>query len=465
MKRNIFKLGIGLMGLLLLLIGYLAYLQVIDNRAMLANPYNRRIPAKEALIHRGGIYDTKGVALAETRAVDGENQRVYPLGNSAAHLLGYRSTLYGKVGLEAVYDPVLLGLEGSDRFRNTYYRLLGQDRQKGGDVVLTLDSSLQKLAEDLLGSRRGAVVLLDCRTGALRAAASSPRYDPNNLDSDWSRLTQNEAAPLLNRAFQGAYPPGSVFKLVTASGVLTASAQAATETFDCPGYFVVDGYTLTDSGTHGQVDLEKALAVSCNTAFAQLGLELGAEGLTRSFKAFGIDQNPLADFVCRPGAMAPVHDMGATELASCAIGQGELLVNPLSMALVAAAIANQGTLMRPYLVEYLKDSTGAVTRTTTPSRWRNAVMPSIASQLKEAMLEAVRSGTATGAAVSGVQVAGKTGSAQNPHGQSHAWFVGFAPAEQPRLCIAVVVENAGSGGAVAAPIAGRMFKEAFSQGY
>ena len=465
MKRNIFKMGVVLMGLLLLLTVYLSYLQTIDNRAMAANPYNRRIAAREAQILRGGIYDTGGVALAETQSVNGEYQRVYPLGNSAAHLVGYRSAQYGKTGLESVYDPVLLGLDGSDRLRNTYYRLLGEDQQKGGDVVLTIDSSLQKLAEDLLGARRGAVVLMDCRTGALRAVASSPRYDPNRLESDWSSLTQDDAAPLLNRAFQGAYPPGSVFKLVTASGILAANAQVATEIFECPGYFVVDGYTLTDSGTHGQVDLEKALAVSCNTAFAQLGLTLGAEGLSRTFKAFGLDQNPLADLETRPGAMAAVKEMTQTELASCAIGQGELLLNPLSLTLVAAAIANEGAIMRPYLVEYLRDSTGAITRTTTPSRWRVATTSAIAQEIKEAMVEAVRSGTATGAAISGVQVAGKTGSAQNPHGQSHAWFVGFAPAEQPRLCIAVVVENAGGGGAVAAPIAGRILKEAFNKEY
>lgn len=465
MKRNIFKLGILLIGLLLILIVYLSYLQIIDNRAMATNPYNRRIQAREALILRGGIFDTKGIALAETRSINGENRRIYPLGNCAANLMGYRSAQYGRAGLESTYDTVLLGMEGPDKYRNTYYRLLGQNRQQGGDVVLTIDSSLQKLAEELLGTRRGAVVIMDCRTGAIRVAASSPRYDPNNLESDWNRLIQAEDAPFLNRAFQGAYPPGSVFKLVTAAGVLASNPKEAAGTFDCPGYYIVDGYKLTDSGTHGQVDLDRALAVSCNTAFAQLGLVLGRDGLFHAFKSFGLDQQPLSDLGTRLCTMAAVKDMTQTELASVAIGQGELLVDPLHMALVAAAIADQGRIMRPYMVEYIKDSTGAVMRTTTPNRWLNATTPAIAEEIKRGMVDAVRSGTATGAAISGVQVAGKTGSAQNPHGQSHAWFVGFAPAEQPRLCIAVVVENAGSGGAVAAPIAGRLLKTAFAGGY
>jgi len=454
-----------LIGLLLVLIGYLSYLQIIDDRALVTNPYNRRIHADEALIHRGSIVDTKGVVLAETQSVNGVNRRVYPQGKSAAHLLGYSSEIYGKAGLESIYDTVLLGMEGSDRIRNSYYRLLGQNQRRGGDVVLTIDSSLQKLAEELLGSRRGAVVLMDCRTGALRVVASSPGYDPNTMDSNWSRISQAEDAPLLNRAFQGAYPPGSVYKLVTAAGVLAAKPNVAAETFDCAGSFTVDGYKLTDSGTHGQVDLKESLAVSCNTAFAQLGLSLGADRFYRTFSAFGMNQQPMADIGTRVCTMAAAGQMSQTELAASAIGQGELLVNPLHMALVTAAIANQGRIMRPYLIEYIKDSTGAVTRTTTSSRWVNATTPAIAEEVKAGMVQAVRSGTATGATVSGVQVAGKTGSAQNPHGESHAWFVGFAPADQPRLCIAVVVENAGAGGTVAAPLAGKLFTAAFAQGY
>ena len=459
MRRNIFRLGIMLIGLLLVLIGYLSYLQAIDNRALATNPYNRRIQAEESRILRGGIYDTKGVTLAETKAVDGNNRRFYPLGSCAAHLVGYSSEMYGKAGLESVYDTVLLGMEGSDRIRNSYYRLLGQNRQQGGDIILTIDSSLQKRAEELLGSNKGAVVLMDCRTGALRAVASSPRYDPNELENEWSRLSQAEEAPLLNRALQGAYPPGSAFKLITAAGVLAAKPNVASEIFDCPGYYTVDGYKLTDSGTHGQVDLSQSLAVSCNTAFAQMGITLGKDKFSRTFKAFGMDQQPLADFDTRVCTMAQVDQMTQTELAASSIGQGELLVNPLHMAMVSAAIANDGKIMRPYLIEYIKDSTGEVTRTTTPAQWLNATTPAIAGEIKAGMVQAVRSGTATGAAVSGVQVAGKTGSAQNPHGQSHAWFVGFAPADQPKLCIAVVVENAGSGGAVAAPIAAKILAE------
>jgi peptidoglycan glycosyltransferase len=405
------------------------------------------------------------VVLAETRKDGGQNKRVYPQGDHAAHILGYLSERYGRSGLESAYNNYLLGLEGPDKARNFYYYLLGQDRQKGGDIVLTIDSALQKEAEELLGNRRGAVVMLDCRTGAVRVLASSPRYDPNNLESNWARLTEAQDAPLLNRATQGAYPPGSTFKLLTAAGVLATRPGAAAGEFQCPGYYVVDGYRLTDNNEHGQVDLEKALAVSCNTAFAQLGLDLGWESFARTMKTFGMDQNSLADLETRPSTYASGDRRTQTELASSAIGQGEMLVNPLQMALMTSAIAYQGRLMEPYLVEYIKDSTGAVLRTTTPRRWLGATTPAIAGEIRLGMVSAVRSGTATSAAVPGVQVAGKTGSAQNPHGQTHAWFVGFAPADEPRLCVAVVVENAGSGGGVAAPLGGKLLRSAFGMGY
>lgn len=464
MKNNILKLGYLMLGLFVVLVVYLSYLQVFRGPALAANPYNRRFQEYEARVRRGAIYDARGAVLAKTEFSGGKAIRIYPKGADTAQTVGYISERYGRAGLESAYDRYLLGMEGADKVKNLIKRLLGKE-QAGGDMALTVDASLQATAMDLLGNRRGAVVLLDPRTGAVLVMASSPSYDPNQLDQVWSRLLKDSASPLLNRATQGAYPPGSSFKVVTAAGALAANPGAASKTYDCPGYLMVGGYKLTDLAAHGEVDLRKALAVSCNVYFAQLGLNLGADGFYRTVKAFGLDQDPALELPVRPGTFAPPAKMIPTQLASSAIGQGEVLVSPLHMALAAAAIANKGVIMRPYLVETVKDSLGEIVQKTSPRTWLNATTADIAGAVRDGMVDAVKYGTAGAAAVSGMQVAGKTGSAENAQGQTHAWFIGFAPADQPRLAVAVIVENGGMGGSVAAPIGGRLLAAAAGRGY
>lgn len=464
MKNNIFRTGVLMLGLFSVLMIYLSYLHVYKGPALAANPYNRRLWEYEAQVRRGTIYDTNGIALARTEFSGNKGVRVYPKGAGTAHLVGYVSELYGRTGLESAYDRYLLGMEGGDGIRNFVNKLLGKE-QVGSDVILTVDAHLQGMAMDLLGSRRGAVVLLDAGKGAVLVMASSPGYDPNRLEEIWPRLVQDEASPLLNRASQGAYPPGSTLKVVTAAGALAANPGLSGKTFSCPGYLEVDGYKLNDTAVHGEVNLIEAIAVSCNTTFARLGIDLGPEGFARAVKAFGLLQDPGLEIPSRSGTIAPAGKMTPAELASSAIGQGEALVSPLHMGLVAAAIANKGVIMRPYLVEEIRDSVGNIAHSVTQRPWLNATNQAITEVIKEGMVDAVRYGTATAAVVPGMQVAGKTGSAQNPHGETHAWFIGFAPAEQPRLAIAVVLENAGSGGAVAAPVAGRLLATAAARGY
>jgi peptidoglycan glycosyltransferase len=464
MKNNILKLSYLLLGLFMVLLLYLSYLQLIKGPVLAANPYNRRLYELEAQVRRGTIFDINGVALAKTEYGEGQSRRVYPEGAAAAHLVGYISERYGRAGLESAYDSYLLGMEGNDRTRNLINRFLGRE-QAGGDVFLTIDAGLQELALDLLGGRRGAVVMLDPGTGAIMAMVSSPGYDPNRLDEIWSGLVQDSSSPLLNRAAQGAYPPGSIFKVVTAAGALAADPGLATSIFNCPGFLEVEGYKLTDLAAHGEVDLRKALAVSCNTTFARLGLSQKAAGFQQAFKAFGLAQDPGLGVPVRSCTMASKNEMTAPELASSAIGQGQLLVSPFHMALVASAIANEGTIMQPYLVDSVRDSAGFTLHRAAQRSWQRATTPGIAGMIKEGMIAAVEDGTARAAGLPGMQVAGKTGSAQNPHGPAHAWFIGFAPAEQPRMAVAVVLENAGAGGALAAPIAGELMAAAASRGY
>lgn len=464
MKHNIIKLGYLLLGLFAILVVYLSYMQLYRGPVLADNPYNRRYLEYEAQVRRGTIYDDKGIALAKSEYSQDKHRRVYPAGENTAQVIGYINERYGRSGLESAYDRVLLGMDGSDRFRNLSNKILGRE-QAGGDVTLTLNVSLQKLAMELLGGRRGAVVLLDPGTGAVRVMASSPSFDPNHLEDIWPELLQDPQTPLINRATQGAYPPGSTFKVITAAAALASDPGLANKDFDCPGYLIVNGYKLDDTAVHGEVDLTRALAVSCNTTFAQLGLTAGAANFQQAVKAFGLLQEPPVGIPARAGTMAAPGAFTPTELASSSIGQGELLVSPLQMALCAAAIANKGSIMQPFLVDNVKDSLGATINKHAAKTWLNATTPEIAAKIKTGMVSAVQNGTARAAAVSGMQVAGKTGSAQNPQGQAHAWFIGFAPSDQPRLAVAVILENAGSGGAAAAPVASQLLKAAVAAGY
>ncbi len=464
MKQNIKKLGIMIIGLLVVLIFYLSYLNVIRGTEITANPYNRRFQEYENQVRRGTIYDIKGHVLAETKISGDENIRVYPFGRDTAHLLGYISERYGRTGLESQYDRYLLGMEGADRVSNYFNRLLDKEQQ-GGEITLTIDAYLQGMAMDMLEGRRGAIVLLDPVTGAIRVMASSPTYDPNRLEELWPQLISDKSSPLLNRAVQGAYPPGSTFKIVTAAGVLASKPDYAEKTFNCPGFLVVNGYRLDDTAVHGEVNLIEAIAESCNTTFAQLGLDQGAQNFTRTVNAFGIMKDPGIGITVRSGTMAAAENMIPTELSSSAIGQGEMLVTPLHMVLAAAAVANKGEIMRPYLVETVNDSRGETLQQGSAHHWLTATTPEISGIIKQGMIDAVRIGTATAAAVPGYQVAGKTGSAQNPHGQTHAWFIGFVPADQPSLAVAVIFENAGAGGTEAAPAAARLLSAALNRDY
>ncbi|RKO67285.1 peptidoglycan D,D-transpeptidase FtsI family protein [Desulfofundulus salinus] len=475
MKTNIRRLSYLILGSFVLLSLYIGYINVFLGPALATDPHNRRLAAYEANVHRGTIYDRRGTVLAKSQ----EGRRSYPLGKDAAQVVGFISQRYGRTGLESAYDRYLLAMTDEDKIEVIIDRLLGRPRV-GNDVVVTLDARLQQLAMRLLGNRRGAVVALDPRNGEILALASSPSYDPNaigqpagrspdgNVLTVYDLLQQDKGAPLLNRATQGAYPPGSTFKLITAAGALTTNPEVIKRIFNCQGSLIIDGFRLGDTAAHGEVDFRRALAVSCNTTFARLGLEMGAKRFYQTARAFGLTVNPWAggpqEVAYRPGTLTPPERMNKPQLGSSAIGQGEVLVNPFQMALVAAAIANDGVIMRPHLLARVQDPQGGVLLQSAPRPWLTAVSPEVAGVIKEAMVDVVREGTGRGAALPGITVAGKTGSAQNPKGGTHAWFVGFAPAERPRVVVAVIVENGGAGGVVAAPIAREMIRAVLTAG-
>ncbi|ESQ08687.1 MAG TPA: peptidoglycan glycosyltransferase [Chromatiaceae bacterium] len=417
-------------------------------------------------IDRGRILDHRGQVLAKSREVitssGKEVQRYYPFGPGVAHVVGYAHPRFGTSGMEAAGNISLNGgipenwLEWGELGRQL---VTGDKRARGRDLVLTLDAELQALAYQRLQGRPGAVVMLVPADGALRVLTSSPSFDPNVLDGNLFSAPDPEAR-LLNRATAGLYPPGSTFKVVLAAQSLDAGREPVLQ---CPaaGFTTSKRYPrIRDHeyysarragrtwGGFGRIGLSRALAKSSNVYFAQLGVQQGHESFHRTLKRFvfnsriALTDSLSARQLMRTGRIESIAASDQYGLAQASIGQGKILTTPAHMALISAAIANRGIAMRPRLID--AEPSQALTRFMTAST---------AARLTTMMRRVVTEGTARGIDVPELAIAGKTGTAENPGGESHSWFIGFAPASQPKLAVAVLVEHAGYGSAVAAPIA------------
>ena len=354
-------------------------------------------------------------------------------------------------------------------------------------MVTTIDAELQQVAKQALGSLPGGVVAMDPKTGEVLAMYANPSFDPTPLashDGDkvraaWKRLNDDPAKPLLSRAAQELFPPGSTFKLVTAAAALENGMTPNTK-FDNPPELDLPqtNNTLQNfGGEHclggaAQLTLAQALEVSCNVVFGEVGLRLGADKLVTQAQKFGFDQSIDFDVSFAEGSIPPAGDFAddLPGVAYSAIGQQSVGANPMAMALIASAIANGGTEMRPRLVKEIRDPTGRVVKTYDPEELGTPISQRTASQLTQMMVAVVQSGTGTAAQIPGVEVAGKTGTAQHGTGNPHAWFVCFAPAQNPVIAVAVVVLDGGSlgseatGGHVAAPVAKAVVEAALRRG-
>ena len=442
----------------------LAYVQVWAAPSLKTNPSNTRAVEAEMKVDRGTIYSADGVKLAVNTQSGPYFLREYPQGDLTSPWLGYNSLQYGRAGVERAYNEDLAGQSGLLGLNNYIDTILGQTH-RGADLKLTINMAVQRAAASALGNRKGAVVALDPRTGAVLAMVSYPRYDPNQIDTLWTQLNANPDRPLINRATQGLYPPGSVFKIIVAGAALQEGAVTPQTPFDDPGTYLAGGYIVNNYGgeKYGKHTFAQAFAKSINTTFAKVGVQLGASTLATFASDFGFGKTPpwtlggSASFFPAPGSMDKAH------VAQASFGQGQVLATPMEIALSAAAVANGGTIVKPYLVDQVLDSNQKVLQQAKPQTWLQPLTSQTASTLRDLMVQVVQSGTGTSAAISGVQVAGKTGTAEVATGQPHAWFAGFAPAGSPRVVVAVVVENGGTGGAVAAPIAKQVIAAALGQ--
>ncbi|MCR8908159.1 FtsW/RodA/SpoVE family cell cycle protein [Thermophilibacter sp. ET337] len=432
------------------LIANLTYVQVVDARRVQDLPTNNHTIARSAYVQRGAIITSDGVTLAESvQQDDGSYLRNYPQGSLARHTVGYVSTQYGSSGVEATMNETLTGHADYSDWRSALYSLAGV-QQSGSTVALTINSQIQQAAEEALSGYTGAIVVLNPKTGAVLAKASSPTYTIDELDTVIAEGTGGE---LLDRTTQALYSPGSSFKTVTLAAALDSGTATLDDVYYAGPSIEIGGGEVTNYGEndYGEPTLREAFALSSNTAFAQLGVEVGSDLLVSYANAFGYGRNLGQDFTTLPSLMPVPSEMTEWETAWAAcgqpVGQHESPAGPqvsvMQNAVVAQTIANGGVAMDPYVVDHVLSPEGVVTSTTSPRSLGQAISAQAADQLKEAMLGVVDHGTGTGAQVYGVQVAGKTGTAQVEDGNINSFFIGFAPYDNPTLAISVCVEGQG----------------------
>lgn len=447
------------------LIVYLSYFEVFEAASIKNNNYNRRVWLEEEYVTRGSIYDRNHTLLASsTRDKEQNQERDYKYGNLYSHIIGYTHRELGKEGLEKNYNDALINLSESNSLNEFKKVIASMDKElRGNDLILTLDHGLQQYAKDLLGKQKGSIVVMNPSNGEIYTMVSYPDFDPNHLKENWDSILQNPDSPLLNRATSGLYTPGSIFKVITTSSAL--ESEGINTDFDCKGQVNIDGYVLRDYNgiAHGHVDLHDSLVKSCNVAFSQIGVELGGKKLEETSEKFMLNHKIPFDLDTKQSTF-PKSKMSKADLGASGIGQGKTLVTPLNMAMMASAIANDGKIMKPNIVKEILTPAGKSLSTKEPEVLSTAISPEIARSIKDMMVDVVNQGTGKNAKTSAVQIAGKTGTAENAHENAHAWFVGFAPAEEPQVAIAVILENHGStGGSSAAPMARKIITQALKE--
>jgi peptidoglycan glycosyltransferase len=476
-NAQIRRVGITMMTLFAVLFAWLNYIQLVRADELANNPANVRAAVRDFSEPRGQIISSDGAVLARSVDVDTQFERLreYPERDLFGHVTGFFSFTFGATGVERSYNDELAGRDlGIESLKDIVV-----DRTVTGDVFLTASKGLQSVARDALAQRRGSVVALDATTGAVLALWSYPSFDPSLLSRHdqravqeaWELMNLDPARPLLGRAYQETFAPGSTFKVVTAAAAIERKPELVTKVY--PPLRELD-LPLTNrnlpnygGGTCGGT-LADLLRVSCNTGFGQMGLDLGAEALVSEARDFGFDSRPPLDLpAVRASAIPDIDAFERNEpaLAYSAIGQQDVRATPLQMALVAAATTNNGVVMRPHVLAEVHDNQGEVVRRYEPAEWKTATTPEVAAQLRDLMINVVERGTGTRARVPGAVVGGKTGTAQTVGDNAHAWFIGFGEANGRKVAVSVIVESQeglgeATGGRVAAPIAQAVLRAA-----
>ena len=444
---------------------YISAYSYNNRQELMDNSYNTR---QQILLNqntRGRILSRDGDVLAYSETgEDGKEKRVYPYGKEFAHVVGYSTN--GKAGIEALANYYLINtsIDLSEKVA-----LDTQGSKYPGDYcITTLDVDLQEVAYNALSARKGAIVVTNPKTGEVLAMVSKPDFDPGSIQTDWDALIADKSpdAKLLNRVTQGLYPPGSTFKIVTSLAYIKEHPEDYNNyRFSCNGRFSYEGESIScyHGENHGSVDFIKSFAESCNSSYANIGLSVSRKVFSDTLDQLLFGQDLPIDLLYSKSQAAIDDSTSVGDVMQLAIGQGATSVTPMHMNMITCAIANEGVLMKPYLISAVKSEDGKNVKSYSPENYRRLMTAYQSDVLKGMMKEVVQSGTASKLKGLSYTAAGKTGSAEftNSTSDSHAWFTGFAPADDPEVCVTIIVENAGSGGSFAVPIAKRIFDAYF----
>lgn len=465
-NKSILFITYVVLGIFICMIGYFAFFLQVRSDSVINNSYNARLDLFEERIIRGDILSSDGRVLARTDvAEDGTETRVYPYDALFAHVVGYSE--HGKTGIEEMANYYLLS--SNVNIIEKTMNEIADIKSIGDNVITTLDVDLQQAAWDALGDRKGAVVVLAPDTGKILAMISKPGFNPNTLAADWDGLISgdNKEAQLLNRAAQGVYPPGSTFKIVTLLSCMKEHPGDWNEfSFDCDGRYENGEYTIScyHGNAHGHQTLMQAFANSCNGAFASLGLAMNPETMKMTADQLLFNSQLPVPLAYTKSSYVMGASADTWEILQTSIGQGSTQITPLHNAMITSAIANGGILMKPYLVDRVENVIGEEVAGFIPESAGTIMTASEAAALVDCMRLVVTEGTGSAVRTDAYSVAGKTGSAEfEKDKETHAWFTGFAPAEDPELVVTVVVEEGGSGGKAAAPVARAIFDVWFSR--
>lgn len=443
---------------------YLGHFVATNEQELINNSYNSRQELLLSQNYRGNIYSADGQALAETTwDSQGNEYRNYPYNNLFSHVVGFSTN--GRTGIEAYSNYYLINsnIRLADKVSNTTAGL----KNPGNNVYTSLDVDIQEAAYKALGVYDGAVVVTEISTGRVLAMVSKPDFDPNHIVEMWDALqADTESSVLLNRATQGLYPPGSTFKIVTALEYIRENPDSYNKySYVCNGTYKkgTDKIKCYHGSVHNWVDLTKSFAKSCNSSFANIGMSLDKQKFKETLDTLLFNKELPWDFLYAQSSTPVSAELDDSEMLQVSIGQGQVQITPLHLNLITAAIANNGVLMRPHVVDRIEDANGNMVRNYKPSEYATLMSEEESAILRELMIEVVESGTGTRIQGYGYTVGGKTGSAEfnSNTDDSHAWFTGFAPAENPEIAVTVIIEGAGSGGDYAVPMARRVFDAYF----
>ena len=446
------------------MMGYLCHFVVTNEHEIYNNSYNSRQEILLSQNYRGSIYARDGELLATTSQTGEGEVREYPYREMFSHVVGFST--HGRTGIEAQANYYLINSNAplSDKVVND----MAGEKNPGDDVFTTLDVRLQEVAYKSLGVYEGAIIVSEPSTGKILAMVSKPDFDPNEVDAMWNELTEDtKTGKLINRATQGLYPPGSTFKIITALEYIRENPETYQNyRYQCNGRFHLGEHTIEcyHGANHGSIGFTTSFAKSCNSSFANIGTGLDKTLFRETLDDLLFDKELPIKYNYTQSSVHMEEGMDSEEIIQTSIGQGKTQITPLHLNMITCAIANDGVLMKPYTVDYVKNSIGNIVKQYNPSTYGKIMTEEESHILTDMMNSVVNEGTAR--VLSGLEysAAGKTGSAEyNSKGDSHAWFTGFAPAEDPQVCVTIIIEGAGAGGDHAVPVAKRLFDAYFEE--